>query len=139
LREPAGPGIRLDSGVYPGWTIPLEYDPLLAKLVVFAPDRKAAVQRMLRALREYSITGVETNLGFFREILEDPEFVEGRLSTNFIPDYFARRHRPQPPPELQRVAAAAAAAHSMREQKELKDQRQDHSRWLTEGRSEQLR
>src|ERR1700693_5163694 len=58
LREPSGPGIRLDSGVYPGWTVPLEYDPLLAKLVAYAPDRLSAIRRMLRALHEYSIVGV---------------------------------------------------------------------------------
>ena len=140
LREPSGPGIRLDSGVYPGWTIPLEYDPLLAKLVAWAPDRKAAIQRLLRALYEYSITGVETNLSFFREILQDSRFVEGRLDTNFIADYFARREpKPPPEPEYERVAAVAAAAHSMREQKEPKEPQQDSSRWLAGGRSVQLR
>ena len=76
LREPSGPGIRLDSGVYPGWTVPIEYDPLLAKLVAWAPDRMTAIQRMLRALEEYAIVGVETNLGLFREILRMRSFVK---------------------------------------------------------------
>jgi len=49
LREPSGPGVRLDSGVYPGWTVPLEYDPLLAKLVTWGPDRNTAIQRLQRA------------------------------------------------------------------------------------------
>jgi len=140
LREPSGPGIRLDSGVYPGWTIPLEYDPLLAKLVAWAPDRKAAIHRLLRALREYSITGVDTNVGFFREILKDSRFVEGHLDTNFIADYFARRGaKAAPEPEYERIAAVAVAAHSAREQKAPANGKQESSRWLIGGRNEQLR
>ena len=139
LREPSGPGIRLDSGVYAGWTVPLEYDPLLAKLVAWGSDREAAVRRMLRALHEYTITGIETNLAFFREILVDPQFREGRLHTNFVADYLARR-KPRPhPAELEIAAALAAAAYAGSAQRETKNQKRETNRWLSEGRSELLR
>ena len=101
LAEPSGPGVRLDSGVYEGWTVPMDYDPLLAKLAVWAPTREHAVARALRALGEYHVGGIRTNIGFFRQILEDPEFRAGHLHTGFIEDFFrahqsvraARRHR----------------------------------------------
>jgi len=67
LSEPSGPGVRLDSGVYPGWTVPLDYDPLLAKLAVWGADRERALERLDRALAEYVITGIRTNVAFFRE------------------------------------------------------------------------
>src|SRR5277367_3190559 len=119
LREPSGPGIRLDSGVYPGWTVPIEYDPLLAKLVAWAPDRLTAIQRMLRALEEYAIVGVETNLGLFREILRDAEFREGRLNTGFVAEFFKRRLADGSAcPTLEPIAALAAAAHSTNGQPE---------------------
>ena len=141
LREPSGPGIRLDSGVYAGWTVPLEYDPLLAKLVVWNEDRDKNIGRMLRALHEYSITGVKTNIAFFREILDDPEFRSGRLHTGFVADYFARRSpKPAPSRELELVAALAAAAAQIRNgNRETKKEKPDSSRWLTEGRGTLLR
>ena len=141
LREPSGPGVRLDSGVYPGWTVPLDYDPLLAKLVVWNEDREASIGRMLRALHEYSITGIETNIAFFSEILNDPEFRAGRLHTGFVADYFARRAtKPGPSKELEMVVAlTAAAAQSGNGRREAKNERLESSRWLTEGRGSLLR
>jgi acetyl-CoA carboxylase biotin carboxylase subunit len=105
LREPSGPGIRIDSGVYEGWTVPMEYDPLLAKLCAWAGTREAAAHRLDRALSEYTLTGVRTNLAFFREILADEEFRAGRLSTAFLEE-FAKR-RPKPESNLEAEAAAA--------------------------------
>jgi acetyl-CoA carboxylase biotin carboxylase subunit len=140
LREPSGPGIRLDSGIYPGWTVPLEYDPLLAKLVAWAPDRQGTIARLLRALDEYAIVGVENNIGFFREILTDRQFREGRLDTNFIAEFFARRKpREKLAPEAELASALAAAAHSKNNQPETRSQKQETSHWLSEGRSELLR
>src|SRR5216684_939746 len=66
LAPPSGPGIREDSGVYEGWTVPLEYDPLLSKLIAYAPDRLTAIARMRRALDEYFVGGIKTNLPLFR-------------------------------------------------------------------------
>jgi acetyl-CoA carboxylase biotin carboxylase subunit len=141
LREPAGPGIRLDSGIYEGWTVPLEYDPLLAKLAAWGPTREGAMRRLDRALSEYELTGVHTNIAFFREVLADAEFRAGRLSTAFIDEFFTRR-KPQPPVDLQVEAAAALVAALFRErpaQTAVLDAASPASRWLAEGREGQLR
>ncbi len=84
LAEPAGPGVRLDSGVYEGWRVPIDYDPLLAKLSVWSGDRASSITRMLRALSEYRVDGIKNNIAFFRDILNDAEFRAGRLHTGFI-------------------------------------------------------
>ena len=86
----SGPGVRLDGCIYEGWIVPMEYDPLLAKLAVWAGTREHAMERMIRALREYDVGGIRTNIGFFRQILEDPEFRAGDLHTGFIEEFFAR-------------------------------------------------
>jgi len=109
LAEPSGPGIRLDSGVYQGWNVPYDYDPLLAKLVAWAPDREAAVNRLKRALTEYKVGGIRTNLSFFTEILNDEYFQRGELSTAFLEGFFARRKPGHPSVEMEAVAAIVAA------------------------------
>ena len=90
LQQPSGPGIRLDSGVYQGFTVPLDYDPMLAKLVAWAESRPSAIERMRRALSEYSVEGIRTNIEWFDEILSRSRFLTGRLSTAFL-DRFVRR------------------------------------------------
>lgn len=87
LRAPSGPGVRDDSGAYPGCEISSYYDPLVSKLSVWAPDRARAVARMRRALREYVVTGIKTNLAFHQQLFEHPEFVAGRYDTGFIDRY----------------------------------------------------
>ncbi len=84
LLRPSGPGVREDSGVYEGWTVPLDYDPMLSKLIAYAPDRLTAIARMRRALDEYFIGGIKTNLPLFRRILEHPDFVNARIDTGFL-------------------------------------------------------
>jgi acetyl-CoA carboxylase biotin carboxylase subunit len=84
LLQPSGPGIREDAGVYEGWTVPLDYDPMLSKLIAFAPDRQTAIARMRRALDEYFIGGIKTNLSLFRRILEDSDFAAARIDTGFL-------------------------------------------------------
>jgi len=84
LLTPAGPGIRDESGVYEGWSVPVEYDPLLSKLVAHAGSRPQAIARMQRALEEYFVGGIATNLALFRRILRHPEFVAGKLDTGFL-------------------------------------------------------
>jgi len=86
--EPAGPGVRVDSGVYEGAEISVYYDPMISKLLTYGKDRKQAIERMLRALDEYKISGVTTNIDFHKAILIHPEFVKGNLSTHFISDYY---------------------------------------------------
>ncbi len=84
LAQPGGPGIREDCGVYAGWTVPLEYDPMLSKLVAFAETREMAIDRMLRALDEYAIGGIKTNIGLFRRILLDEDFRAARIDTGYL-------------------------------------------------------
>jgi acetyl-CoA carboxylase biotin carboxylase subunit len=96
LSEPAGPGVRLDSGVYAGWTVPLDYDPLLAKLAVWAANREEAIARMRRAIGEYHVGGIATNLRFFARLLDDPEMRAGRLDTHFLDGFFARVPKDKP-------------------------------------------
>jgi acetyl-CoA carboxylase biotin carboxylase subunit len=83
-REPGGPWVRVDSGVYPGASVPLFYDPLVAKLVVWGVDRDQAIRRAHRALIEYRIRGISTNIAFFRDLLNDSDFVSGQYDTGFL-------------------------------------------------------
>jgi acetyl-CoA carboxylase biotin carboxylase subunit len=84
LMTPAGPGIRLDSGVYAGWTVPIDYDPLLAKLIGYGEDRQQAIAKLARALPEYFVAGIKTNLGLFRRILADQDFQSGKIDTGYL-------------------------------------------------------
>ncbi|MFN2464889.1 MAG: acetyl-CoA carboxylase biotin carboxylase subunit [Candidatus Dormibacteria bacterium] len=86
-HEPGGPGVRVDSGVYAGYTIPPYYDSMIAKLVVWGKDREEAVERGRRALFEYAIGGVKTNIPLHLALTEAPDFRAGKLSTHFIPDH----------------------------------------------------
>ena len=137
LTEPAGPGVRLDSGVYEGWTVPLDYDPLLAKLAAWAPSREAAVERMKRALAEYTIAGIRTNRSFFSEIMDDAEFRSGRLSTAFLDEFFARRNAHEPAIEAEAVAALAAVLAQRKPN--IAPPTTPTSRWLETGRESLLR
>ena len=83
-REPGGPGTRVDSGVYAGFTIPGDYDSLMAKLICWAPDRERARRRTLRALREYEIEGPSSTIPFHEATLQHPIFVSGGVSTSFL-------------------------------------------------------
>lgn len=106
LTEPSGPGIRVDSGVYEGWNVPLEYDPLLAKLIGYGETREQAIGRLCRALEEYFVGGVKTNLALFERILINPEFLAGQADTGLL----ARMPVSRSPHEDQREVAAIAAA-----------------------------
>jgi acetyl-CoA carboxylase, biotin carboxylase subunit len=140
LGQPFGPGIRLDGYVYDGWTVPLEYDPLLAKLAVWHGTRDEAIARMLRALGEYDVGGIRTNTGFFRQLLDDADFRAGRLHTHFIDEFLERHQSADPPADLATVAALAAAfdyqAHAPQNPEPSPNGR---SPWLTAGRLELLR
>ena len=108
-REPAGPGLRIDSGVVEGGTIPVHYDPLLAKLTASAETREAAVARAHAALHAYPILGIRSNVPFLIRVLEHPEFRAGRLHTRFIDDHATELQVNAAPP-LEAVAAAAVAS-----------------------------
>jgi acetyl-CoA carboxylase biotin carboxylase subunit len=115
LAVPAGPGIRDDGGAYAGCTISSYYDPLISKLSVWAPTRERAVARMRRALSEYVVTGIRTNLAFHEKLFAHPEFVAGRYDTGFI-----ERHKndllgyPAVPADRRQAVAAAVAVAAAR-------------------------
>ncbi len=105
LREPSGPGIRVDSGLFAGMTVPSEYDPLLLKIVAYGRDRDEALARARRAIGETIVAGVATSLSFHRHVLEEPDFVAGRYDI----EYVARHWPPRDAPELSGTALSAAA------------------------------
>ncbi len=90
LISPSGPGLRRDSGMYEGWTVPIDYDPLLAKLVGYGETRDDAIHRLRRALYEYFVGGIKTNISLFRRILHDPDFCAGKLDTGFLDRMLAK-------------------------------------------------
>ena len=117
LKIPGGPWVRDDSGVYEGWSVPLQYDPLLSKLAVWGSDRPEAIARMRRALGEYNVSGIQTNIPFFRHVLDHPDFIAGRIDTTFIDRVLAggwASDNGTRDLELERVAMLAAALHASR-------------------------
>jgi acetyl-CoA carboxylase biotin carboxylase subunit len=110
LISPSGPGIRRDSGMYEGWTVPLEYDPLLAKLIGYGTTREQCIQRLERALYEYFVAGIKTNISLFRRILHDPDFRAGRLDTGFLDRLLKARPAAEAGDDAAMKIAAVAAA-----------------------------
>jgi acetyl/propionyl-CoA carboxylase alpha subunit len=90
LIRPDGPGVRVDSGVFSGSVVPLEYDPMLAKLVVWAPDRTTALARLRRALHEYRVRGIATTLSLFRVLVDMAAFQQGDLHTGLLDELLPR-------------------------------------------------
>jgi acetyl-CoA carboxylase biotin carboxylase subunit len=83
-RAPSGPGIRLDDGVYEGFTVSTEYDPMLGKLIAWGQDRAEAIARLGRALEEHTVTGIKTNSGLLLAILRDPQFLRAEIYTRWL-------------------------------------------------------
>jgi len=106
FEPPSGPGIRLDSGVSRGSIVSYHFDPMLAKLIVWAPSRQAAIDRMKRALDDFPLLGVRNNIEFLRRIIASDDFAEGKLDTGFLD-----RHKelfdgpPEIPPEALLIAS----------------------------------
>jgi acetyl-CoA carboxylase biotin carboxylase subunit len=90
LLEPSGPGIRQDGGIYEGWTVPMDYDPLLAKLIGYGSDRRQAIMRLERALAEYFVAGIKTNISLFQRILGDADFQAGKIDTGYLDRLLAK-------------------------------------------------
>ena len=90
FRQASGPGIREDCGIYEGWMVPLEYDPMISKLIAYASTRDMAIERMLRALCEYHVGGIATNVRLFRRILRDPDFRAGKIDTSYLEPLLAQ-------------------------------------------------
>jgi acetyl-CoA carboxylase biotin carboxylase subunit len=142
LVTPAGPGVRYDSGSYEGWEVPIYYDPLLAKLCVWAEDREAAINRLARVLDEYTVEGISTTIPFFRAIVRDEEFRRGDFDTGFIDRFLnkdlsaTRATGDMQEPILADMAAIAAVLHARTTtaRPEANTPRQSESRWKLYGR-----
>jgi len=134
LREPTGPGIRFDSGIYTGAEVPIYYDPILAKLIVWGKDREEARKRMINALKNTVILGTKTSIGFMIKVLEHPEWIAGNTYTNFIEKHFGGNYSA---PEELLPFALAAAEYSLRTQKKVipagKGKEEIPSPWLSLG------
>jgi len=107
LLAPSGPGIRRDSGMYEGWTVPIDYDPLLAKLIGYGTDREQAISRLVRALNEYFVGGIKTNISLFRRILNDETFRQGQVDTGYL-DRLLSTKLPAVSQQDAQIAAVAA-------------------------------
>ena len=141
-QYPLGPGIRLDNGIYQGYEIPLEYDPILSKLVSYGADRQEALERMQRALAEYRISGPTTNLYFHRRALEMEDFQKGAYDTHFVDKYLEEI---MAVPRQEKTKALMAAALSRYLEDEAGSQSgtegtasKDASDWRITGRQRNL-
>ena len=108
LQEPSGPGIRVDSGIYEDWSVPIDYDPLLAKLIGYGTDRDQAIARLTRALGEYFVGGIKTNVSLFRRILRDRDFRAAKLDTGFLDRMLKQTEDKPVDSSIAEVAAIAA-------------------------------
>jgi len=110
VKEPEGPGIRCDSGIWSGCEVPVHYDPILSKLVVWDETREGAARRMAQALKRYVILGIKTNIAFLADVIEHPAFLEGRTHTGFIAENLPRWSPPSVEGTELKIALLAAAA-----------------------------
>jgi acetyl-CoA carboxylase biotin carboxylase subunit len=106
LHTPAGLGVRDDSGIYEGYEVPLDYDPLLSKLITWGKTREEAILRMTRALSEYQVYGIKTTIPFFQRILLHPRFLAGAYNTHFIAELEKEPDREDPAEEIAALIAA---------------------------------
>ena len=144
-RTPDGPGIRLDEGVYEGWTVPGEYDPLLAKLIAWGADRGETLARLERGLEELTIAGIRTNAFLFQRIIAHAEFQSGAIHTRWLDERLASlfpAHAKHPDaaetPETRVAMIAAALWHASQAKSADAQPAQPISRWREDGRREQI-
>ncbi len=142
LRVPQGPGVRDDGGVYEGAEVSIYYDPMISKFATYGKDRDEAIGRMRRALAEYEIGGIKTTLPFFREVMDDEEFIAGRIDTGFISKWQERRSKPETDREtadLAIIAAVLSNASSASSNRTAAAVDVQPSKWAVAGRNARLR
>ncbi len=136
MRTPGGCGVRLDSCAYSGYQVSVHYDPLISKLVVWGKNREEARLRMLRALTEYTITGINTTIPFLKKIISNEHFVKGETYTNFIERFI--EHKNDYSEEGSKVAIVSAAISAMKKLDEESiyhsPERKDKSPWKIAGK-----
>jgi acetyl/propionyl-CoA carboxylase alpha subunit len=141
LRVPQGPGVRDDGGVFEGSDVSIYYDPMISKFAVYGKDRPQAIESMRRALEEYEIGGIKTTLPFFRAVMRDKEFIDGKIDTGFIPR-FNERAKVETADGTENDAAVIAAALAFSRRSELSKGQTNGakpSRWVMSGRTAALR
>jgi acetyl-CoA carboxylase biotin carboxylase subunit len=137
---PTGPGVRLDSGIYAGYEVTPYYDSMLAKLIVWGASRPEAIRRLSRALEEYRLMGIKTNLPFHQKLVDSHHFISGKFDTSFVEHYF----KPEvDPARLNPEAAAILAtlvAHNRQQQAAqiIGPNERDTSNWKWVGRWERM-
>lgn len=109
-KTPKGPGVRVDDGFEQGMDIPIYYDPMIAKLITHGKDRQEAIERMIRAIDEYTITGIQTTLAFGKYVMQHPAFVSGDFDTHFVSKYFTPDNLKSVDEEEAMIAAVMAAS-----------------------------
>jgi acetyl-CoA carboxylase biotin carboxylase subunit len=138
LRVPQGNGVRDDGGIYEGSEISIYYDPMISKLAVYGRTREEAIDRLRRALQEYEVGGIKTTLAFFREIVEDEEFIAGNLDTGFITRFNERKKKREIDEEARDLTLVASAlAFSNNRNSTVKDNGKAEktvNRWAIAGR-----
>lgn len=137
LKEPSGPGVRHDCGIYSGGEVPINYDPILAKLIVWGENREIACNRMTQALRQYVVLGVKTSIDFLKDVIGHSAFQTGTTTTSFISEYFSDWPGPEKSESdlsLAAVSAAFESQHKRRTGRILSGPREDISTpWQTLG------
>jgi len=117
LQIPSGPGIRVDLGIYPGYTVPIDYDPIIAKVIAWGRNRQEAILRMDRALREFVIKGVKTTLPLHRWLINHPSFIKGDFDTTFVDQEYLRKRREQKDSFWETACIATAIRAYQKDQK----------------------
>ncbi len=136
---PTGPGVRVDTGVYPGFEISPYYDSMISKLVVWGETRGQAILRMRRALDEYKIIGVKTNIPFHQTLLNQHRFIAGQFDTRFVEERFSMQEAGGQNPEIAAIAAALAAHRQTRRSAQvIQRNERDASNWKWVGRWERM-
>ncbi|HEY3173311.1 MAG TPA: acetyl-CoA carboxylase biotin carboxylase subunit, partial [Thermoanaerobaculia bacterium] len=138
LRLPEGPGVRNDVGIEAGSKVPIDYDPMLGKLVVSGRDREEAIDRLARALEEYEIAGVETTLPLFRELVGDADFRAGRFHTQWLDEWLAFPRLPASEATAEE-ALLTAVCLSLDSTPASPEPAQHRMRWRDAARAEGLR
>jgi len=140
LIEPAGPGVRNDSGIFEGSEISIHYDPLISKLCTWGKDRAEAIGRMKRALLEFEVTGVKTTIPFHLQVMEDKHFLAGDFDTHFIDEIFQKKSY-VPNPDEEKAAIAAAIIDYIKRKEKLAPPMRDEAKknmidpWTLSGRN----
>jgi len=137
-RPPIGIGVRVDDGFEEGMTIPIYYDPMISKLIVHGKDRAQAIERMIRAIDDYKISGIETTLPFCKFVMQHDAFVSGNFDTHFVKNYFTPEALDvELPEDVQEVGAILSALFLNEDKVKVKQKQQlinQHSNWKVNRR-----